>query len=165
MRLYLVRHGIAVNREDPSCPPDPERPLTPKGLARTKEVAEGLAELGVHPRIMIASPLLRAVQTAEIFCEVLDFPVSKLRRSEILLPAAKPGLLFTELARTKTTEVMCFGHAPNLDDVIALAAGRGSPFTALKKAGVAILELEAIDPPKGLLVSVYNPRILRWLGK
>lgn len=165
MRLYLVRHGIAVSRQDPACPPDPERPLTPKGLARTKEVARGLAELGVHPRVMITSPLLRAVQTAEIFCEGLDFPVSKLRRSETLVPACKPGLLFAELARAKSTEVMCFGHAPNLDDVIALAAGRGNPFTALKKAGVAILELETIDPPKGLLVSLYNPRALRRLGK
>jgi phosphohistidine phosphatase SixA len=32
IQLYLIRHGIAVDREDPNCPPDTERPLTPKGL-------------------------------------------------------------------------------------------------------------------------------------
>ncbi|HEV2385964.1 MAG TPA: histidine phosphatase family protein [Candidatus Acidoferrales bacterium] len=165
MLLYLVRHGVAVPHDDPSCPPDPERPLTPKGFARTKEAARGLAELGVHPRVMVTSPLLRAVQTAEIFCEVLDFSVTKLRRSEALTPASKPALFFAELARLKGAEVMCFGHAPNLDEVIALAAGRGNVFTALKKAGVALLELESIDPPKGLLASLYNPRILRLLAK
>jgi phosphohistidine phosphatase SixA len=31
MRLYLIRHGIAMDREDPKCPPDTERALTPKG--------------------------------------------------------------------------------------------------------------------------------------
>jgi hypothetical protein len=25
MDLYIVRHGIAIDREDPKCPPDPER--------------------------------------------------------------------------------------------------------------------------------------------
>jgi phosphohistidine phosphatase SixA len=29
MHLYLIRHGIAIDREDPNCPPDTERPLTP----------------------------------------------------------------------------------------------------------------------------------------
>ena len=28
MQLYIVRHGIAIDREDPKCPPDPERYLT-----------------------------------------------------------------------------------------------------------------------------------------
>ena len=25
MQLYIVRHGIAIDREDPQCPPEPER--------------------------------------------------------------------------------------------------------------------------------------------
>ena len=28
MQLYVVRHGIAIDREDPKCPSDPERYLT-----------------------------------------------------------------------------------------------------------------------------------------
>jgi hypothetical protein len=39
MRLYLMRHGIAIDREDPDCPPDPERYLTPKGIQRTRAAA------------------------------------------------------------------------------------------------------------------------------
>lgn len=165
MRLYLVRHGVAVSLEDPSCPADPERPLTPKGATKTRAAALGLREIGAKPQAALASPLLRAVQTAEIFCEVLKFPVTRLRRTEGLLPDGKPGLLFAELARHRAEEVICFGHAPNLDRAIAYAMGRGAPFTALKKAGVAVLEMDSIQPPKGFLVMLVSSKMLRRLGE
>lgn len=165
MRLYLIRHGVAVSREDPSCPADPERPLTAKGATKTRDTALGLRELGVKPQAALTSPLLRAVQTAEIFCEALKFPVTRLRRSETLLPDGKPGLLFHELAHYRAREILCFGHAPSLDRVIAFAMGRGAPFTELKKAGMAVLELDSIDPPKGLLVLLTNSKLLRGLGE
>jgi len=37
MLLYIVRHGIAIDREDPKCPSDPERYLTPEGHTRTRK--------------------------------------------------------------------------------------------------------------------------------
>jgi phosphohistidine phosphatase SixA len=41
MILYLVRHGIAIDREDPDCPPETERYLTRDGIKKTREVAKG----------------------------------------------------------------------------------------------------------------------------
>ncbi|MDE3136799.1 MAG: histidine phosphatase family protein [Acidobacteriota bacterium] len=164
MLVYLVRHGIAVSRNDPTSPADAARPLTPKGIEKTMEVARGIAELRAHPTVMISSPLLRAVQTGEIFAEVLGFPVTRLRRSENLAPEAKPAALFAELARLKAKEVMCFGHAPHLDETIAAAVGKGPAFTQLKKAGVALLEFDSFEPPKALLCWLYTPKALRKLG-
>jgi len=46
MHVYLIRHGIAVDREDPICPPDTERPLTPKGMKRSHAAALGLRVAG-----------------------------------------------------------------------------------------------------------------------
>lgn len=165
MRLYLVRHGVAINRNDPACPPDPERPLTPKGVTKTKAVARGLITLQIQPRVMASSPYLRAVQTAEIICEALGFPVTKLRRTDALKPESKPSALLGELSRLKAGEVMCVGHAPNLDEIVAFAVGSNALFTALKKAGVACLEMESLDPPKGQLVWLHTPKTLRLLGK
>jgi phosphohistidine phosphatase len=165
MEIYLVRHGIAIDRADPSCPADPARPLTPKGEARTRSVARGIGKLGIRPQVMMTSPLLRAVQTAEIFCEVLDCTVSRLRRTDSLLPESRPAALFGDLAKLRVKTVMCFGHAPNLDSVIAWASGRGQSFTQLKKSGVALLEMESFDPPKALLRWLYNPGVLRRLGR
>ena len=44
MQLFIVRHGIAIDREDPKCPPDPERFLTEEGLEKTRQAAKGIAE-------------------------------------------------------------------------------------------------------------------------
>lgn len=165
MQLYLVRHGVAIDRTDPACPADQVRPLTPKGETKTRQVARGAAELDIHPQVMLTSPLLRAVQTAEIFCEVLGFNVSRLRRTDSLLPESRPAALMGELARLKVKGVMCFGHAPNLDAVIASACGRGQPFTQLKKAGIANLEMDSFEPPKAKLRWFCNPKMLRDLGR
>ena len=120
MDLYIVRHGIAIDREDPKCPPDPERYLTEEGIEKTKQVAKGVAALGIHADLLISSPYVRATQTAEIFAHALDYSKQKIRRSDLLLPGAEPSMLFKELAKDKhSSSVFLFGHAPQLDEIIA----------------------------------------------
>ena len=136
MRLYLMRHGIAVDREDPDCPPEAERYLTPKGIQRTRAAARGLRALRVTPTALLTSPYVRAVQTGEIICEVLGLDCKLLKTTDALKPEAKPGKLVEELARF-TGEVICFGHAPQLDEFIAHALKATAPFTSLKKSGAA----------------------------
>lgn len=164
MRLHLFRHGIAIDREDPACPADHDRFLTPKGIAKTQASAQGLRALGIKPDIILTSPLLRAVQTAEIACEALGYPVKKLQRSNALKSDAKPAGLFRELSGLKADEVMCVGHAPNLDEVIAFAIGSHSAVTSLKKAGLGSLEIESFSPPRGTIVGLYSAKVLRSLG-
>ena len=62
MQLYIVRHGIAIDREDPKCPPDPQRYLTEEGVEKTKQVAKGVAALGVTADLFLTSPYVRAAQ-------------------------------------------------------------------------------------------------------
>src|SRR5438876_182160 len=134
MQLYVVRHGIAIDREDPKCPPDPERYLTEEGVEKTKQVAKGVAALGVT--------------------------------GDLLLPGGEPSQLFRELVKQKqASTVFLFGHAPQLDDVIATALGSKKHLTALKKAGVAYLELKRLSPPIGELVWLATPKLLRRAGK
>ena len=49
MELYVVRHGIAIDREDPKSPPDPERYLTEEGLEKTMDVDNAIAALHLSP--------------------------------------------------------------------------------------------------------------------
>src|SRR6266851_5061190 len=156
MQLYIVRHGIAIDREDPKCPPDPERYLT----------EEGVAKLGVTGDLFLTSPYVRAAQTAEIFASALDHAKQKIRRTDLLLPGAEPAQLFRELAKDKqASSVFLFGHAPQLDDVIAAALGSKKHVTALKKAGVAFVELKRLSPPIGVLVWLATPKLLRRSGR
>jgi phosphohistidine phosphatase len=165
MRLYLVRHGVAVDRDDPDCPPDTERPLTPKGMKKTHAAALGLFALGVKPDAVLTSPWLRAVQTAEIFCEVIGFSSTKIVRIDALKGTSTPAELFRDLAKMKAKEVVCFGHEPHLHLVIGHVLHTSARITELKKAGIAFLDLERISPPQGQLLALYPPKTLRLLGK
>jgi len=166
MDLYIVRHGIAIDREDPKCPPDPERYLTEEGLEKTKQVAKGVAALGITPDLLISSPYVRAIQTAEIFAAALDYSKQKIHRTDVLLPGAEPSLLFRELAKDKQSScVFVFGHAPQLDEIIAAAFGAKRNFTSLKKAGVAALNLKRISPPSAELLWLATPRLVRRAAK
>lgn len=166
MEIYVVRHGIAIDREDPKCPPDPERYLTEEGVEKTKRVAAGVAALSATADVLLSSPYVRAMQTAEIFATALDYPKQKIRQTDLLLPGAEPTLLFRELAKDKHhSTLFIFGHAPQLDDVIATALGSKHHMTSLKKAGVALLELKRVSPPNGQLVWLATPKLLRRSGK
>jgi phosphohistidine phosphatase len=166
MQMYIVRHGIAIDREDPKCPADPERYLTEEGIEKTRQVARGLAALDAKAGLFLTSPYVRARQTAEIFADALGYAKQKIRHSDLLLPGAEPSLLFRELAKQKqASSVFLFGHAPQLDDLIATALGSKKHLTALKKAGVALIELKRVSPPIGVLVWLATPKLLRVRGK
>jgi phosphohistidine phosphatase len=166
MQLYIVRHGIAIDREDPKCPPDPQRYLTEEGVEKTGQVAKGVAALGVTADLLLSSPYVRAAQTAELFAAVLDYAKQKIRHTDLLLPGAEPSLLFRELAKDRqASSVFLFGHAPQMDDIIATALGSKRHLTSLKKAGVALIELKRISPPIGMLAWLAPPKLLRRAGK
>jgi phosphohistidine phosphatase len=163
MILYLVRHGIAIDRSDPKSPAESERPLTAEGVRKTRAAALGLKEMEIKPDVLITSPYVRAAQTAEIFAEALGFPLDKIRVSEALKPAENPADIVKELQRLKPKEAMCFGHAPHVDATIAYLCGARAPFTELKKAGVACLEHSATRG-KWMLLWMSSPKTLRKLG-
>jgi phosphohistidine phosphatase len=163
MILYLVRHGIAVDRTDPKCPPEAERPLTARGVQKTRSAALGLRALGAKPDVLITSPFVRAAQTAEIFAEALGFPLDKIRVNESLKPAGNPADIVREISHLRAKEVAVFGHAPHLDLTIAHLAGARTPFTELKKAGAACFE--HVSSHGGWeLRWILTPKVLRDLG-
>jgi phosphohistidine phosphatase len=166
MKIYVVRHGIAIDREDPKCPSDAERHLTEEGIQKTKRVAAAVADLKATPDLFLSSPYVRAMQTAEIFAAALDYSKQKIRQTDLLLPGAEPTLFFKELAKDKQTSTLfVFGHAPQLDELIATALGTKHHITSLKKAGVALLELKRVSPPNGELVWLATPKMMRRSGK
>ena len=164
MILYLARHGIAVDPNDPKSPPEPERPLTAKGVQKTRAAALGLLQMKVKPDVLITSLYVRAAQTAEIFAEALGFSPQKIRTHDALKPSGNPADITKEILRLRAKELMCFGHAPQLDLMIAHLVGMQRVFTALKKAGVACLEHSAARA-KWELRWIVTPKMLRQLAE
>lgn len=168
MNLYLVRHGIAIDREDPACPPEAERFLTTQGVVRTEKAAKGIRRIGVTMQAAWSSPYVRAIETAEIVARALKFPSDEVHQTPSLLPGAPPAEFFEELQRTATgvEHLFCFGHAPNIDLLVMAATGAGHPVTSLKKAGMAILTAAGpAGPGAWQIEAVLSARVLRTIAE
>jgi phosphohistidine phosphatase len=166
MFVVLFRHGIAVDRDDPACPPDPDRPLTEEGERRTRRAALGLKALGVRPEVVVSSDWVRAERTAEIAAEALGgVPDGNFVRTDDLRPTVDPREFLGLLDRTPCREMLVVGHNPHLSSLLSLLVGAPrQPFAWLKKAGAARIDLGLDGRPPGRLVWLLEPRVLRRLG-
>ena len=145
MRLYLVRHAEAIERSGTM--PDALRYLTPKGRLVFRKVARRVRQEGASPDIIFTSPLLRAVQTAEILAERLKHKGAVVVAKE-LSPGFDLRALRSLLAKAgNPAEAAFVGHEPDLSDLAAtlLALPGGFP---LRKGAVLALEVD-IGVPKG----------------
>lgn len=165
MHFCIFRHGIAIDRDDPDCPEDPKRYLTREGEKKTLAAAKGLRKLGVEFDVWVTSPYVRAVQTAEIVAEAFGVSPKSIKQSKALLPGAHPSEIYAFMELMRADGVIAFGHAPNVDEAIAMAVGSRSPVTQLKKAGAAILEMRSLSPPNGEIIALFPPKSLRMMGK
>lgn len=163
LELYIIRHGIAAERGE-EYPDDSKRPLTGSGMAKLREAAKGLNELGVGFNVMITSPLVRTKQTAEIIAGTMkDKP--QVVTSDALAPAGTPAGVVQELAKhAKQARIALVGHEPNLGELAARLIGAKSPIE-FKKGAICRIDFDVL-PPKGYgqLRWFLPPRVLRKLG-
>ncbi len=160
----LLRHGVALDPEVARRRgvSEDQRPLTDKGRRRCRLAAAGLARWITVPRIL-ASPLPRAWETAEIFAAALG---AELEVAAWLRPGEDPASWF---ARPTVGEdhgrVMLLGHEPQLSRALALAIGDGSAAVEMKKAACALVRFPAVPAAgAGTLAWLLPPRVLRLLG-
>ena len=64
--LYIVRHGQTHKNKQKVLQGRSDLPLNDEGRVQALEVGEKLNELGIKPEILYSSPLIRAVETAEL---------------------------------------------------------------------------------------------------
>ncbi len=110
MRVLVVRHSNAVD-EGPGLP-DEDRYLSARGRERARFVAERLAEEGVAFDQIVTSPLVRAVQTAEILARGVGYD-GVVSATHALGPGAPPEALVERLGALGTS-VMLVGHEPTI---------------------------------------------------
>ena len=166
MKLYIVRHGIAVPHGAPGIAED-ERPLTPEGITKMEKAAAGLRTLGVSPQLVLTSPLSRAEQTAEIVAAALE-KRPELRRLHALEPGGNHMDVYRELEENQDLEsLMIVGHQPSLGEIAGeIAWGSAKYCLELKKGGACALEIESVDPkPRGTLLWLLTPSVLRQLAE
>jgi len=146
MNLYILRHGIAVERGDPGFKTDADRPLLPKGRRQLGQIAAALRNMDVNFELILSSPFLRARQTAEIVAR--SFKAKKrLAFSDALTPDGDPKVLIRQLNELAPApeNVLLVGHEPYLSRLVALLISGGETAgLELKKGGLCKLEAEAL---------------------
>ena len=153
-QLYVVRHADA----EPTKTTDEERALTSKGERQAAKVGQFCAkqEFAVGP--VFSSPLVRAVQTAELVAKPLGADV---KTSRGLAPGMTPGRLRAFLREQRSRDsLLIVGHEPDLSHAVADLLGCAPERLRVKKATLlrvsfeeAKLELATLDflVPVGLL--------------
>ncbi len=149
MYLMFMRHGEAEEKKPGIS--DEERHLTDKGREDVQLVAKLIP---VKPEAVYSSPLVRAVETAEIVAATHEATlkvVDELHPKLISLEAiAKLGI--------KGNAVLV-GHAPSINKVISELIGGG--LIKLKAGAVAGVEVSEIKKGGGVLRFIITPEVAR----
>jgi phosphohistidine phosphatase len=165
MRLYVIRHAIAGDRDSTRWPDDAERPLTKSGIKQFRRAAAGLKHVAKAVDVVLSSPYVRAWDTAAILNSEAGWPEA-LRCPELTVD--NPADLLTAINAFDQAESLAIvGHEPYLSRFVSTLLSPGwGPWLEFKKGGVAELQrIEGSEPVRYELVSLLTPKALRSLAK
>ena len=157
MRVILIRHGEA---SDPHASVDGSRYLTLHGRTLSRDVARALSALGIVPAAIYTSPLVRAVQTAEIVAQALGHE-GPILVHEHLVPGAPIGPALSILDHHEATEIIALvSHEPTVSAIAGHLSGHGGMFPGFRTSGAAVIDVD--EDGAGQLVGRLDPITLQW---
>lgn len=162
MRLYFLRHAIAVDREAWEGD-DSERPLTDEGREQMRAAARGLAVLDLRLDAIYTSPFVRASDTARIVAAALGKEITVWSE---LASGCDLELLAPQLATLADARaVMLVGHEPDFSAMIGrLIGANASPARVDLKKGACC----RVDAPRKAISPGERRKLtgageMRWL--
>ena len=142
MKLVLMRHGEAES----NAPSDKERPLTRYGRSNSQASLQVLIEKGVIPDIIVASPYLRAQQTATIVADVIKESFGKdvdIETCSLITPDCEPAAAIRFFADRPEQTVMVVTHNPFVSTVVSMLCS-GSNFVRMGTSSLVCLEADVV---------------------
>jgi len=136
--LILARHGTAQDKL--KFPDDFERALTGKGKAECEFAGRRLKEMQVMPDLVMSSPATRALSTAIVISNKINYPQNKIISVSPLYEGKLRDIIsLLRSISNNITSVMLVGHNPLFDELYAYLCER--PSLTIKKGDVAALIL------------------------
>jgi phosphohistidine phosphatase len=157
--LYLLRHGLAVPHGTPGFEDD-DRPLTPEGERRIRQIGRGLRKLGLKLDRIATSPLPRASRTAELVADSLAIP-DLVEVVDELRAGRDAASIRDWLATRGESRLMIVGHDPAFSDLVGLlvTGSLDRPICELRKGGIAALRGTPGD--SYLIDWIARPKVFR----
>ncbi len=137
--LLILRHAEAGWNSNIT---DYNRPLTKQGQDDAQQIGLWLKNQNLTPELVISSPAIRAISTAEIVCDAMEFPIHSVQIEKNIYEASLSALhqvLFTIPGSVQ--RLLLIGHNPGLEYLLSDLAP-DNPRTTLYPATVAYLQLD-----------------------
>jgi phosphohistidine phosphatase len=159
VELYLVRHAQAIDGHDMA---DEDRPLTAHGRSQALDVGGALKKAGVRLGHIVSSPLVRAVETAELIAVATGFDGGL-----GISPAMRPDGSWKHLAREllepalasggEARPLALVGHEPSIGHFLSkLLQQKG---LSMSKGAVVRLQLRSLDEAATLVWALSPKRL------
>jgi len=158
VEVYLLRHGIAEDHA--ASGRDADRVLTEEGKRKLQKVMDRARKAGVNPTLILSSPLVRAIETAQIAAEALEYK-SEIARSNALLPNAAPRDVWAEIrAHRDEPSMLLAGHEPLFSQTVAYLLGSTRAMVEFKKGALIRVDFAALGAePRGVLEWMLTPKV------
>lgn len=150
MQVYLLRHGIAEEARPGKG--DAERELTAEGRRKLRETLRIASSGDTQPTLLLSSPLVRALQTAQIAAQVLGYK-DEVLKTEVLLPNSQPERVWDEIRLHRDErELMLVGHDPLFSSLAGYLLGAPDVQVDFKKGAILRIDFESFGTrPRGIL--------------
>jgi phosphohistidine phosphatase len=163
--VHLLRHGDA--EEHAAAGGDAARALTADGRKKLDRAVRAWSLVVGHVDCILASPLLRAQQTAKIFRGTLASPPA-IETEPALLPEADPhqalALLHARCCDGREG-VACVGHEPHLGRLLGLLLTGSDRAIPMRKGMLALVEMDGAASTIGRLVAVLSQKVAGQLSR
>ncbi len=135
-RLYLMRHGHSPTPAEAGVKSDALRPLSEKGRRDAALMAAELLRRGGRPSLILHSPLVRAVQTAQAAASTLKIAAEAFVPLDNTLPPDE-ALAALRKRADGVEEVLAVGHQPQIGELAAVLAAQ---IFEIRPAGLVAVE-------------------------
>ncbi|HXN49570.1 MAG TPA: phosphohistidine phosphatase SixA [Bryobacteraceae bacterium] len=158
MEIYILRHAIAEDHRPGRR--DQDRALTEEGRKKLRPVLERARSARVEPSLILTSPYVRAVQTAEMAAEALGYK-GTLVRTETLVPGSVPQAAWLEIREHRGEKaILLAGHEPLLSAIAAYLLGAPGMAIEFKKGALLRIDVDAsAREPRGTLQWLVTPKL------
>jgi phosphohistidine phosphatase len=162
MKIFLLRHCEAIEYKTETVDNDELRYITPGGRILTRKISKALKEYLKTLDRIFTSPLVRAVQCAEIVATVIKF------KNEVELVNAlrneSPTTSFQQLLKDNSSlnAILLVGHEPKLSKLVKFLSGKND-FTGFSKSGICMIDYDT-EKETGKFEWYFDPKEMEFVN-